>query len=392
MKIFLVTNVELIAYYAPRAHILAFHKYLSQSNDVVLFAMNATKKDIDTIKKLSHFNFIFKTWKDGIFRFRLLLHGLLISFVIIYRILTGGKPDVAYFRSYHTLVLAVVLCKLLRIPIISDIKGIVLHEVALYRKISQLEKTITRTCERIIVKLSNRIIVAQQGITDYLMKNYAIDKNKIDVINNGVDTDIFVPMGRDVAIKKLNLDIKKRYIGFVGNLDKWQGVEYLISMMKAIRNKYPDICLLIVGGGPEKQFIRRLIKDSDLDNSVLLIGSVPQEDVPYYISSCELCFAYKSKLKTGISALKFYEYLACQKPVIASRVGGAEFIEQNRVGELVKQDNLEQLIETTERWINKPREEMQEIGRSGRRLVIENYSWKLVAEKIQRIMTEVINA
>ena len=199
-------------------------------------------------------------------------------------------------------------------------------------------------------------------------------------------------MGRDVAIKKLNLDIKKRYIGFVGNLDKWQGVEYLISMMKAIRNKYPDICLLIVGGGPEKQFIRRLIKDSDLDNSVLLIGSVPQEDVPYYISSCELCFAYKSKLKTGISALKFYEYLACQKPVIASRVGGAEFIEQNRVGELVKQDNLEQLIETTERWINKPREEMQEIGRSGRRLVIENYSWKLVAEKIQRIMTEVINA
>ena len=392
MRIFLLTIVELVAHSAPRTHILELYRYLSQNNDVALFTMNATERDVYNIKKLSHFNFIFKYWKDGVLRFRLLLHGLLIPVTILCRMLVDGKPDIAYFRSYHTLVCAVMLCKLLHIPVISDIKGIVLHEIALYRKLCWLEKIIPRICEKIIVKSSERIIVPQQGIADYILKNYKIDKNKIEIVSNGANTDIFVPMERNVAVKKLNLNAKKRYIGFIGSLDRWQGIEHLINMMKVIKNKYSDICLLIVGSGVERKSILKLIKDNTLDNTVILTGSVSQEDVSYYINSCEFCYAYKSELSTGISALKCYEYLACEKPVIASRVGGTEFIEQNSVGELVEQNNLEALIETTERWLKKTEEEKKKIGCRGRKLIVENYSWKLAAEKINNLMKELANA
>ena len=186
------------------------------------------------------------------------------------------------------------------------------------------------------------------------------------------------------------MDIKKRYIGFVGSLDRWQGIKYLIYMMKVINDRYSDICLLIVGGGEEEKFIAELIKDNNLEGVVLLIGFVSQERVPYYINSCEFCFAYKSKLSTGISALKFFEYIACQKPIIASRVGGSEFIEQNGVGELVEQGNLEQLIKTTDKWINKPEKEKNEIGIRGRKLVVENYSWRLLVKKIEKLMFKVV--
>lgn len=391
MEIFLITSVDLTVNFAPRTHILELYKCLSKNNNVVLFVMSATKKEIAIVRDLYHSNFIFKK-RNIKFMFRFLVHGFVIIAQVLYVILyTHKRPDIVYVRSFPNLVFIVLLCKMLNIPVVSDFKGVFLNEAQLYKKLNYFKRLITNACEKYILAYSKKVIVSQSGIAQYLIYNYNIDNDRIEIIPNGVNTDVFIPMRREEALRKLNLDIKKRYIGFVGSLEKWQGIEYLLYTMKAIRNNHPNVCLLIIGSGSEYQFIAQFIKNNNLINNVLLISSVSYEEVPYYINSCEFCFAYKSKLKTGISALKFYEYLACEKPIIASRVGGTRFIEAYGLGELVEQDSAESLIKVTEKWINKPKEEIKEIGRKGRAFVVQNHSWKLVSDKLERLFSEVLN-
>src|SRR3989344_1759280 len=144
MKIFFVTNIPLEVYSAPRTHVLELYNNLSNKNEVILFVMNANDDDIRKIKYIYHFNIFFKNWSKLSFRFGLLFHSFLLIIIIVYRILKSGKPDMAYVRHYPTLAFEVLLFKLLNIPVITDVKGIVLKEISLYRKINWLENSIIK--------------------------------------------------------------------------------------------------------------------------------------------------------------------------------------------------------------------------------------------------------
>jgi len=65
--------------------------------------------------------------------------------------------------------------------------------------------------------------------------------------------------------------------------------------------------------------------------------------VPEYINASNVCVVPKIPLKSGHSPLKLYEYMACGKPVVASRISGFEILEQNNAGILVEPENPEKL-------------------------------------------------
>jgi glycosyltransferase involved in cell wall biosynthesis len=101
----------------------------------------------------------------------------------------------------------------------------------------------------------------------------------------------------------------------------------------------------------------------------------------------DVCVVLKKRLKSGYSPIKVYEYMACAKPVIASRVEGLEFIESEGVGRLVEPGDTICFERAMLDLLLDPRKGAH-MGEKGIRLVRERFSWSSVTLRIESILKE----
>jgi glycosyltransferase involved in cell wall biosynthesis len=172
---------------------------------------------------------------------------------------------------------------------------------------------------------------------------------EVTVIPNGVDTELFKPLPRNNALaKSLNLINEKqaaatsRVIGFVGELRDKKGLRPLLSAYAQVNKKHPAT-LLIVGNiraGEDKQIFEDF-KYSHPKTQVIVTGFVSPQDLPAYYSVIDV-FVHPS-LRDGLpNAL--LEAMACEKPVIATPVGGiVDAIMDCKNGKLVLTNNVDEL-------------------------------------------------
>ena len=185
------------------------------------------------------------------------------------------------------------------------------------------------------IKGSAKLTVVTENIKQRLHHNYKIPHSKIDVIPNGANTKLFRPLNMLNSREQLDIDRNDTVICFEGCFYAWQGLEYLIGTMPIILKKVPNTTLLIVGdeastgNGDSKRKLIGMVKELDLEKKVIFTGAVPYEEVPIYLNASDVCVAYKKPRKSGYSPLKLYEYMACARPVVASKISGFEILEQN---------------------------------------------------------------
>ena len=117
---------------------------------------------------------------------------------------------------------------------------------------------------------------------------------------------------------------------FVGNIARWQGVEVLVDVAFRILNEEQRVKFVIVGEGVLKEGLVKKVSGSGYERSIIFTGMIDYKIVPQLINLADICvapFISRRNEKTGVSPLKIFEYMACGKPVIASRIEGLEFIE-----------------------------------------------------------------
>jgi starch synthase len=287
--------------------------------------------------------------------------------------------DIIYERHTY-LTMGGILGRLFRIPVIYELNGIISDENKLHRdSIGTLMKYF-EWWDRFAFVLPQKFITVTQGIKNYLIENYEIKEKDIVVVENGVSIDIFGYKSDNTENLDLNQDYN--YICFIGVLAPWQGIEYLIKAAPSLLRQYPKVRFLIVGDGEMEKELMELTEKTGVSNNFIFTGSVPHEDIPLYINASDICVAYKKPLRSGYSALKLYEYMACGKPVIASRVRGFEILEENFAGILVEPENHEKLAEAMSKLLeNKSLRE--EMGRNGKNHVVKNHSWEDASKKIE---------
>ena len=102
---------------------------------------------------------------------------------------------------------------------------------------------------------------------------------------------------------------------------------------------YSDIKYLIVGdGGGLKKSLQTRVEKYNLKQEISFLGHIKHQDIVHYINAFDVAVApftgERNKL-IGLSPLKLYEYLACGKPVIASRIEGvSEVVEEGGCGSI----------------------------------------------------------
>jgi len=231
-------------------------------------------------------------------------------------------------------------------------------------------------------RLARQIIVVGPGLRDRLLSR-GVHPTKIQVVSNGVNTDMFRHMSQSECRNRLGLLQDAFYLCFVGTLAPWQGMETLIKAMSEIRLSRCDIRLLVVGDGPIRSKLEVLVSDLHLEDHVQFVGAVPRESVPVYINASDTCVVPKEyPFPRSMSPLKLFEYLACGVPVLASDVEGIrDILVQTQSGLTFKMGDARDLAVKAKTLMN----DMQfkcSARQAGRDYVSQNHTWTMVAQAI----------
>jgi glycosyltransferase involved in cell wall biosynthesis len=232
---------------------------------------------------------------------------LILPFYLLYSFIKN-RPDVLYLRQNSFPIFPITMCKILKIPSVVEVNGLVLDELKVnnsksfaYRVFSHL----ALRSEKLNYRYCDRIVSVTDKLKEELVNLYVVPEGKIIVINNGANTDLFKPMNQERVKAELHLEESKKYVCFVGNLAAWQGVEFLIYASPFILEKCPDVRFLIVGDGAMKNKLLEVTSELGLSDKLIFTGRVPYESVPRYINASDVCVAPFIKgrnAKIGLSA------------------------------------------------------------------------------------------
>jgi len=200
-----------------------------------------------------------------------------------------------------------------------------------------------------------------------------IDK-EIHLIPNGIDTNLFKPTDKNVALAEtFNLQPSKPgVIGFVGELREKKGLQTLLSAYAQVI-KMRATSLLVVGevrqGDDLKAFDE--FRGATPNLNIFVTGHTPHNDLPSYYSLMDV-FVHPS-LRDGMPNAVL-EAMACEKPVIATPVGGIkDIIEDGKNGIIVNVNDTNMLAEKILELLEDS-EKRSRLGKNARELIVSKYT------------------
>ena len=129
-------------------------------------------------------------------------------------------------------------------------------------------------------------------------------------------------MPKSLAAKLLNKDSTKKYLLHVSGLHDTKGCEDIILCLPELVEKYSNIELIVVGGGPQRDILFNLAKENNISENVDFVGFVKHEIlVNYYNLADVFVFPTKRKDDEG-EANVLLESLACNKPFDTTKIPG----------------------------------------------------------------------
>lgn len=265
------------------------------------------------------------------------------------------------------------------LPVVYEIRAF-WEDAAVDHKTTQegsLRYRLTRQWETKSCRKAQHVFTICQGLKDDLIAR-GIPQQKVSLIPNAVDIDAFDPIDARDAQLEAELGLAgKAVLGFLGSFYAYEGLDLVVGALPQIAKTVPNICLLLVGGGPEEERLKAQVAQLGLEDKVLFVGRVPQSEVRRYYSLADaLVFARHSmRLTETVTPLKPLEAMALKKPVIASDVGGHhELIRDGETGLLFPAGDSSALAQTVCRLLGD--DALQHtLKETGRQYVSDERTW-----------------
>jgi glycosyltransferase involved in cell wall biosynthesis len=195
------------------------------------------------------------------------------------------------------------------------------------------------------LKHADRIIVSSASEADRLARRHSVPRDKLRLILTPIDTTVYAPLDRNMACRASGLDVRRRYLLFVGRLDdQTKRVSAIIRSFAAIAADRPTVDLVVVGGGQDEHALRSLA-DALVPGRVRFTGWISGDlEKAHWYNAAE-CLVLASR-REGFPTV-VGEAMACGTPVVSADVGGvSELVEQGVTGWLVAPGNDRALTDT----------------------------------------------
>jgi len=306
-----------------------------------------------------------------------------------WKIVKKEDPDIIISRLDVYKFSSVIISKLKKIPLIIELDNPVVYEFRTFQPNYRSSLTLLRFLEKLNLRHSKISFTVSNEIRNHYLEQ-GIAPEKIQVISNGVNLNKFHPsIDATEVIQKYKLE-DTIVIGFVGTFHYWHGVDNLVTLFKKITSLNSKVRFLMVGsGGPMKERLQEVIELEKLQKRAILTGFVSHDKIPQHIAAMDIVLAPYPELDFFYySPLKVFEYMACGKPVITTRIGqNQELIANGESGYLCDPGNLDEMIEKILNLISNP-ELRARMGQEARRSIEENHSWRVKAQNLCTLFSD----
>jgi colanic acid biosynthesis glycosyl transferase WcaI len=305
-----------------------------------------------------------------------------------------SRPDVVIATSPQLLVGLsgwwLAHCK--RVPFVFEVRDLWPESLAavgagkensiLHRSLSKIAGFLYRQCDR--------IVVVTPAFEDHLVKYWHMPREKISVVENGVETQQFAPQSATELRRELGVQ-EKFVVSYIGTMGMAHGLETILDAAAQLQHHSAEIVFLMVGEGAEKDRITALARQCGLNN-VLFIDQQAREQVPAYISASDVCLVplRKNELFKTVIPTKMLEFMSCARPVILGVDGQARgIVEEARAGLAIEPENSAALANAI-CYLAANREIAREMGWSGREHIVRKFSRRHTAEKYVRMLEQML--
>jgi glycosyltransferase involved in cell wall biosynthesis len=248
-----------------------------------------------------------------------------------------------------------------------------------YIKITSIYSLLTKISARFIsfplelrhIKSSNIITTISESVAKEL-KEYGLNQDRISVVSNGVDENIFYPKKNDGT----NND--KKYIMYAGRIDREKGLFDLVESANIICNKRTDISFIIAGDGRDSNRLKKKIKKIGLQKRFIFLGQIEKDQMIKLYQNATLFIlpSYREGLPTVL-----LEAMSCGLPILATDVrGNRDLITNGKNGLLIPPKDPKKIAETILTLLN-DKKLMKQLGNNARKTIIKNYTWNAVSNK-----------
>jgi len=313
-------------------------------------------------------------------------HAFISHYFEINKIIKERKIDAIILYSVPTNgIQAVALAKRHKIPVI--FRSIdVLHALVKNRVL----RTITTPMEKWVYRHVDRILTLNPGLSDYVIKMGA-SEDKVEVLPFGVDASNFHPNVNVTELKKeLQITDDDKIIVYIGTLFEFCGLDQYIKQFVKVVEQFPQVKLIIVGGGPLLDKLKKLVMKLNIGPHIIFTGFKPYQTMPQYINLADFCinpFRINDATRDIIPG-KLLQYLACAKLVLATPLLGTMVMLPGTDHGIVYSDSSEfavntiKLLEDTEQTIA--------IGNNGYRYFKQIHDEKRIARRLETILSQTI--
>lgn len=184
---------------------------------------------------------------------------------------------------------------------------------------------------------TDNITAISRSTADAVAEYEYIPRNKIQIIYNGIKPIEVDDATRDDLLKELKLLPDFRYIGTVSRLEPIKNQTMMINAFHSVKQKIPDLRLILIGDGAKMHDLKQLAENLDLKDDVIFTGFIdnPQK----YISLFEIFLLSSFSEGTSMTLL---EAMSLSKPCVVTGVGGnAEVIAHQKNGLVVPDNDAE---------------------------------------------------
>ena len=224
------------------------------------------------------------------------------------------------------------------------------------------------------VELSSGVVCVSQYNRRYLQEQFGVPPDRLHVVHCGIDPERFCPDGGERPSPPIVLSVAR--------LHAVKGLRYLVEACGILARRGADFRCIIAGDGPERQRLCTLRDELGLTDRVELVGPVVGRRLADLYRQAAVFVLPSVSESMGLANM---EAMACETPVVATRVRGVpELVEDGVSGRLVRPEQPTEIANAVE-WVLSDPQRARQLGQRGRRKVLAEFTVQTQVDQLERV-------